>query len=813
MATSLTINDSGSIVQVAELALLTGKQQLVVGDLARDLILRTSGNIQIQVGTRFYPLNYNTTSTSTSTTTGTSTTLVVDSNTTILTNDSDLTTLTYPGDGNYVFITQSKSFYVASAGAYVRLNPATTVDSSGNVQTILYLSYNNTQTLTGAQKLQVILNSGSINSFLDIASYTKDSVYANMLIYSIADKNHYVLADVANPSLQASWKPIYLSLTTGGTSAGPITVDFTGKQYAYSAFHIEGQPTLLDAHGVKANTQMLTIGSADYTSGVAVWSNGMTYLQNLYASTTSGFKFLTTKSDGTQANPLNVYSSGIGLFGEPNAQFNLTMYGKSLFTDFAYLNNGIGSQDYSTMNAGYTLSKDSSNLWLLEVDRLIVRNEVASQSDFTSKSIDGSFWSNPSIKVSSFDILGDINVYALASSVGNYTYDGTSYTLRSLSDKPAYAMVDASTDYSDPSSARNVVLMELAFCNGDRDGSGVTDTVTTYVYDGVSTYSTIPGSYSFDGTQYNPDVSGTYVLRDVINVIYIETDSLSMLSVEDILYYATWNPDGTEDRTVVGRVDSINDTGAIIHVYGSETVTTNQELVLIARSTSNNGLHLNGIDPNGDYLEHLVDASSARDLFENFYYSIEGDEILPRNTYKPTTSVTSAKLGALDNLVDSTLGLTGTPQFGLYSSNAYLAGNFVLNAATFNNIPVVTGTYQPFIMLDGTQLQQIDMSTEISHWDTAYSWGNHALAGYAYKTVTIDASGSGLTGGGDLSANRTFSLDYTYLNTLYEPLIQKLTTSAKTALVSPTVSTMVYDTTLNKLCVFTGTVWETVTSS
>ncbi len=45
-----------------------------------------------------------------------------------------------------------------------------------------------------------------------------------------------------------------------------------------------------------------------------------------------------------------------------------------------------------------------------------------------------------------------------------------------------------------------------------------------------------------------------------------------------------------------------------------------------------------------------------------------------------------------------------------------------------------------------------------ANWNTAFSWGNHASAGYALQTTTISVSGLGLSGGGDLSANRTITL-------------------------------------------------------
>jgi hypothetical protein len=40
-----------------------------------------------------------------------------------------------------------------------------------------------------------------------------------------------------------------------------------------------------------------------------------------------------------------------------------------------------------------------------------------------------------------------------------------------------------------------------------------------------------------------------------------------------------------------------------------------------------------------------------------------------------------------------------------------------------------------------------------------------------------------------------------------------MTSPQKTAINSPPAGLMVYDSTLNKLCVFTGAAWETITSS
>lgn len=51
--------------------------------------------------------------------------------------------------------------------------------------------------------------------------------------------------------------------------------------------------------------------------------------------------------------------------------------------------------------------------------------------------------------------------------------------------------------------------------------------------------------------------------------------------------------------------------------------------------------------------------------------------------------------------------------------------------------------------------------SRINNGQTAFSWGNHASAGYVPGSRTLTA-GTGLTGGGDLTANRSFAIDPAY---------------------------------------------------
>ena len=54
---------------------------------------------------------------------------------------------------------------------------------------------------------------------------------------------------------------------------------------------------------------------------------------------------------------------------------------------------------------------------------------------------------------------------------------------------------------------------------------------------------------------------------------------------------------------------------------------------------------------------------------------------------------------------------------------------------------------------------------------------------------------------------------YTATNFVWSPVVTNYTTAQKNALKGVLAGTLVFDTTLNKLCVYAGTAWQTVTST
>jgi hypothetical protein len=87
---------------------------------------------------------------------------------------------------------------------------------------------------------------------------------------------------------------------------------------------------------------------------------------------------------------------------------------------------------------------------------------------------------------------------------------------------------------------------------------------------------------------------------------------------------------------------------------------------------------------------------------------------------------------------------------------AHTAGQFYLKVDAEGKI-ISASNVEETDPTVGTHIKAIT-SLQINQWGQAFGWGDHALAGYALASRTLTA-GTGLSGGGDLTANRTFSFD------------------------------------------------------
>ena len=280
---ALYIEDGSNRLPIAELGVLGSKQQVILGALERDLILRTAGTIKIQAGNKYYDFPFSTDSNDNS---------ISSSELTILASTTELTSTNYPGDGKFVYVTSNKGFYITDNNTFI---PVYIPPVAGS--TPLYLSYNTSQQLTGEQKLQVELNTGNLlNKLADVSQYSLTDVYPGMFVYAIQEAKHYKLITPSDPGAISSWVPVYFD----GNTTNALTL---GAQYAFNRLT---SPVSTDP--------ILSIGSTDYSVGVAQWVNdGNTYWQSLALNSLKGYTFLTKDTSGLINTTLQIFDRKVGI--------------------------------------------------------------------------------------------------------------------------------------------------------------------------------------------------------------------------------------------------------------------------------------------------------------------------------------------------------------------------------------------------------------------------------------------------------------------------------------------------------------------
>lgn len=123
-------------------------------------------------------------------------------------------------------------------------------------------------------------------------------------------------------------------------------------------------------------------------------------------------------------------------------------------------------------------------------------------------------------------------------------------------------------------------------------------------------------------------------------------------------------------------------------------------------------------------------------------------------------------------------------------------GNIVFNTSNSNDQVVMGGLAEVFLGADitGTNSPNLDL----------YNDGTQDVASLGADLVVVSLNGSYTAGGSAALEVKSTSRGF---------LPPRMTTAQKNAISSPAEGLTVYDVTLHKLSVFTGTVWETVTSA
>lgn len=351
MMSSLSLEYKGKKIPIAGIDIKSSNENVTFGSLERDLILKTLGKIYVQVGNKYYELNFDSNNNSLSL------------NNIVTVNGIDKVNVNNYPDGTFLLETESMSLYLIYNKKLIEL-------VSGNGKSKLFLSYAEEQDLSGNQIHTLVYNARiNIKSLDDILKFTYEDVYENQIIYVEDQKCHYILDKYNTPNALSSWRPIYLT-TMGGTLYDGLTIYNQTKNYtlALEGLHKEGDDIY---KGLRIGTNENYIKTAATTEGIIKTEfNGKALVLN------------------KNNNTIFEYNNGnIGIGGKASrGEYNNILYGTSKLTGDLYTNYNIMSDDFQSRNItswdggqGYALKKTSIGTWFLEVDDLVVRNSISAE--------------------------------------------------------------------------------------------------------------------------------------------------------------------------------------------------------------------------------------------------------------------------------------------------------------------------------------------------------------------------------------------------------------------------------------------------
>lgn len=351
MMSSLSLEYKGKKIPIAGIDIKSSNENVTFGSLERDLILKTLGKIYVQVGNKYYELNFDSNNNNLSL------------NNIVTVNGIDKVNVNNYPDGTFLLETESMSLYLIYNKKIIEL-------VSGNGKSKLFLSYAEEQDLSGNQIHTLVYNARiNIKSLDDILKFTYEDVYENQIIYVEDQKCHYILDKYNTPNALSSWRPIYLT-TMGGTLYDGLTIYNQTKNYtlALEGLHKEEDDIY---KGLRIGTNENYIKTAATTEGIIKTEfNGKALVLN------------------RNNNTIFEYNNGnIGIGGKASrGEYNNILYGTSKLTGDLYTNYNIMSDDFQSRNItswdggqGYALKKTSIGTWFLEVDDLVVRNSISAE--------------------------------------------------------------------------------------------------------------------------------------------------------------------------------------------------------------------------------------------------------------------------------------------------------------------------------------------------------------------------------------------------------------------------------------------------
>lgn len=351
---------------------------------------------------------------------------------------------------------------------------------------------------------------------------------------------------------------------------------------------------------------------------------------------------------------------------------------------------------------------------------------------------------------------------------------------------------------------------------------------------GATTALDITQSGSGTSLNINNSGSGNYIVVDTNKLVLSNAGNLSLagnLTIDTNVFFV----DATNNWVRIGDTGSTN--GDLLEIIKNQNAVTgfgvsNTTSGTAARarfavqSNGNRGCFFNvwsdGYTTSGIGIAGTTSiAVDSTNGFNLATLSASGLGLWTNTTRRMT--ITSGGLVAIGNGITSSYPALKRSTTALQIRLADDSGYAPLEAATVSiNTSVANYKLNIYDAANGARMGFYNASTGTTTADGMFiglddglsgSWWNFEAGYIRYGTsnterMRITSGGQIVVGTTSPAASALFQIDSTTLGFLPP----RMTTAQKTAISSPTAGLVVYDTTLNKLCVYT-TSWETITSS
>jgi hypothetical protein len=155
-------------------------------------------------------------------------------------------------------------------------------------------------------------------------------------------------------------------------------------------------------------------------------------------------------------------------------------------------------------------------------------------------------------------------------------------------------------------------------------------------------------------------------------------------------------------------------------------------------------------------------------------------------------------------------GVNASSDFAAYDNNGLLGNNFIdigINSSTWNgSFWTINGPSDGYLYTGNTNL-----SIGTASIGSGTNYINFFTGGTLITNERMRITSTGKVGIGTTSPGTGTILDVQ--STSAGVRFPNMTTTQKNAIATPAAGTVVFDTTLSKLCVYTGAAWQTITSA